>query len=174
MSVPPSKKKKAKEEEDLSTALWCSVQRICREIGVGGRVVLQGKVSLQQQQHDDDREGGEEELAVVRVIDCAMWTAQATARLRAEHPTALISVESSAMSLSGFIVVVSERAPRAAYRRRLRLRVLLAMLLLGAVAAAGTLALGAAAAQQEEEAYCDGPGLGGWFFFFGSQAASAS
>ena len=169
MSVP------IKAKEDLSTALWCSVQRICREIGVGGRVVLQGKVSLQQQQqHDDDRE---EELAVVRVIDCAMWTAQATARLRAEHPTALISVESSATSLSGFIVVVSERAPRAAYQRRLRLRVLLAMLLLGAVAAAGTLALGAAAAQQEEEAffYCDGPGPAGWFFFlFGSQAASAS
>ncbi len=47
---------------------------------------------------------------MVRVMDSPMWTARATALLRAERPHALVSVETCIASLSGFVVVISERA----------------------------------------------------------------
>jgi hypothetical protein len=70
--------------------LWEKVQRICDHTG-GGRAVPQ--------------KGG----FTVRVMDCPMWTAHATALLRASSPHALVSVESCVASLSGFVVVVYER-----------------------------------------------------------------
>ena len=118
------------------------MQRICRETGVGGRVVLQGRQQRKSKKEPDEDEDDllflhrhdDDDVALVRVIDCNLWTARATARLRAEHPYALVSVEPSTASLSGFIVAVSEQTT---HQRRLRLRVLLAMLVLAAIVAVG-------------------------------------
>jgi hypothetical protein len=49
----------------------------------------------------------------VRVIDCPAWTTRASAMLRLQRPAALIAVESSVGSLSGFAVSVSEPPPPA-------------------------------------------------------------
>ena len=125
-----------------ATALWATVQRICKETGVGGRVVLHGAQQRKSKQESDEEEDDlfflhrhdDEDVALVRVLDCNMWTARATARLRAERPYALISIEPSTASLSGFIVAVSEQTT---HQRRLRLRVLLAMLVLGTIVALG-------------------------------------
>jgi hypothetical protein len=63
-----------------------------------------------------------------------MWTARATALLRAESPHALVSVEGCVASLSGFVVVVHERPepPHLAQRIALVLLVGMASLLGGA------------------------------------------
>ena len=47
----------------------------------------------------------------IRVIDCPVWTARATAMLRVHKPTALVAVETSVASLSGFIILISEPPP---------------------------------------------------------------
>ena len=47
----------------------------------------------------------------VRVIDCPAWTTRASAMLRLRRPSALIAVEPSTASLSGFAVSVSEPPP---------------------------------------------------------------
>lgn len=71
--------------------LWKSIQRICDE--VGGRCAPCGK-----QNH-------------VRIVDCPMWTARASAMLRVSHPNALMTVESSAASLSGYVMLITEPLP---------------------------------------------------------------
>jgi hypothetical protein len=48
---------------------------------------------------------------LVRVINCPVWSARATALLRVQRPTALIAVETSVASLSGFAILVSEPPP---------------------------------------------------------------
>ena len=47
----------------------------------------------------------------VRVIDCPAWTTRASAALRMQRPTALLAVEPSTASLSGFAVSVWEPPP---------------------------------------------------------------
>jgi len=143
-----------KPNQNATTALWATVQRICKETGVGGRVVLHGRQQRNSKKESDEDEDDllflhrhdDEDVAIVRVVDCNIWTARATARLRAEHPYALISVEPSTASLSGFVVAVSEQTT---HQRRLRLRVLLAMLVLATIVALGMMT--ASYQQQEEE-----------------------
>ena len=66
-----------------------------------------------------DRYGGRVTLHAgasgVRVFDCPLWPAHATAWLQLLLPDSLIAVEPSAASLSGFIVVIS-RPPPALHR----------------------------------------------------------
>ena len=74
------------------TSLTQAVQAICDAHG-GGQATLVRSTGF------------------VRVIDCPAWTARASAALRLQRPAALLAVEPSTASLSGFAVSVSEPPP---------------------------------------------------------------
>ena len=71
-------------------ALLNSVQQICNKI-TGGVPIL----------HDLS-------TPTVRVMDCVVWNIRASAKLRSLHPNALIGIEVSIASISGFVVIISE------------------------------------------------------------------
>ena len=74
-----------------SNQVWKTVLEICKQL-TGGRPVQNSNGSIY-------------------VLDCNVWTASATAVLHCECPYALISIESSALSLSGFAIVIHTRPP---------------------------------------------------------------
>jgi hypothetical protein len=76
------------------TTITTAVQQLCERYG--GRVTL--------------LPGGG-----VRLLDCPLWPAHATAWLRLLLPDSLIAIESSASSLSGFAIVIT-RPPPPLYR----------------------------------------------------------
>jgi hypothetical protein len=95
---------------DAALPLWERVQRVC-DSTTGGRAVPQ--------------QGG----WVVRVMDCPMWTVRATLMLRSNSPHALVSVEGCIASLSGFVVVVSERVEPPQRLMRIFMAVLVGLLI---------------------------------------------
>jgi hypothetical protein len=71
---------------------------------------------VQEVQSICDAHGGGQATLVrstgfVRVVDCPAWTTRASAMLRLRRPSALIAVEHSVASLSGFAVSISEPPP---------------------------------------------------------------
>lgn len=103
------------KKEEARLSLLACVQQICEH--VGGRAVAHGLNGR-----------------IVRVMDCPMWTVRGAALLRASRPNALVSVESSIGSLSGFVVVISERArPPYAMLRILAATLALMSVLVGSI-----------------------------------------
>lgn len=82
--------------------------RICDEIG--GTAV----------QHSD---------GTIHVLHCPLWTFRASAILRCDFSSAMISVRPSVSSLSGFIVVIGQRAPPRSTAYRLLVAILSATML---------------------------------------------
>jgi hypothetical protein len=78
--------------------------------GMGGASLVQVVQAI-----CDSHGGGQATLVratgFVRVIDCPAWTTRASAALRLQRPAALLAVEPSTASLSGFAVSVSEPPP---------------------------------------------------------------
>lgn len=70
---------------------WRTVLEICKQL-TGGRPTQSAN-------------------GCIHVLDCHVWTAAATAVLHCECPHALISIESSALSLSGFAIVIHTKPP---------------------------------------------------------------
>ena len=62
-----------------------------------------------------DRYGGRAALVPatggVRILDCPLWPAHATAWLRVELPDALLAIEPCASSLSGFAIAIARPPP---------------------------------------------------------------
>ena len=110
MSSSQTQKKKKGGGGDAALPLWERVQRVC-DSTTGGRAVPQ--------------QGG----WVVRVMDCPMWTVRATLMLRSNSPHALVSVEGCIASLSGFVVVVSERVEPPQRLMRIFMAVLVGLLI---------------------------------------------
>ena len=75
-------------------------------------------------------------MEVVYVIDCPAWTVQASALLRTSCPQAMLSVESSVSSLSGFAVVVYEEGSgaQAWMERRLSMAIAVGVAVLASAA----------------------------------------
>jgi hypothetical protein len=95
-------------------ALWESANAICSEI-TGGRAMLFRKEGSLNPNHNhnnnNNNHGSQSGTHTVCITDCPMWTMRASAQLRKERPSALVSVEPSSTSLSGFTIFISEALP---------------------------------------------------------------
>ena len=106
-------------QDNDAQQLWQAATRICAEIG--GQPV--------QWQRGDA-------APTVYITDCPAWTRRASALLRVARPRALIAVDSTHTSLSGFAVVLSEPPPPHQLLPRLLTVALVVLVLLGGSALA--------------------------------------